>query len=70
MPSVIDITGITGGTPPYSFYVCDIYDNNCTLFATTTGTYTLNNFYSTATELLIKVIDSNGCLVWSFNLCN
>lgn len=61
MSSNVTISTFTGGTPPINIYVCDEYGNNCSLIGTTSGTYTLNSFYSTATTLMIKTIDSLGC---------
>jgi len=69
MSQVITISGITGGVPPLTFYICDEYGNNCSVLATTGGTYTASTFYSTATTLLIKVIDSNGCETFKLISC-
>lgn len=69
MPSVINISNISGGTPPYSFYVCDENGNNCSLLGTSATTYTLNSFYSSAETLLIKVLDSNSCQYFTLISC-
>jgi len=69
MASVLNISNISGGTPPYSFYVCDENGNNCSLLGTTASAYTLNAFYSTANTLLIKVIDSNSCQFFTLISC-
>lgn len=61
MPQIISISGITGGVPPLSFYICDENGNNCSYLSNSGGTYTASTFYQTATTLMIKVIDSNGC---------
>lgn len=69
MPSILNISGMTGGVPPYNFYVCDEYGNNCLLLGTTATAYTLNTFYSTAQTLLVKVIDSNLCEFFTLISC-
>jgi hypothetical protein len=61
MPQIITITGIEGGTPPFSFYICDENGNNCSYLSNSGGTYTASTFYETATTIMIKVIDSVGC---------
>lgn len=66
---VITISGITGGVPPFTFYICDENGNNCSVLATTGGTYTASTFYETATTLMIKVIDSVGCIVFKIVSC-
>ena len=63
------ISGQTGGTPPYEFYVCDEYMNNCFLLGPTGGTFTLNTFFSTAQTLLIKIVDSTGCFTFKMVYC-
>ena len=63
------ISGQTGGTPPYAFYVCDEYMNNCFLLGPTGGTFTLNTFFSTAQTLLIKIVDSTGCFTFKMVYC-
>ena len=63
------ISGETGGTPPYSFYVCDENMNNCFLLGPSGGTYTLNSFFSTAQTLLIKVVGSTGCMFFKLVYC-
>jgi len=69
MPSQLIISSETGGTPPYQFYVCDQYMNNCFLLGTTGTTYTLNSFFSSAQVLLIKLVDSTGCLIFKYVFC-
>ena len=46
MSSQLIISGETGGTPPYQFYVCDEFMNNCFLLGQTGGTFSLNTFFS------------------------
>jgi len=69
MPSQLTISGITGGAPPYNFYVCDENGNNCSFLGTSATTYTLNSFYSGAQTLFIKVIDSNLCEFFTLISC-
>ena len=69
MSSQLIISGETGGTPPYQFYVCDQYMNNCFLLGPTSGTYTLNSFFSTAQTLIIKLVDSTGCFTFKYVYC-
>lgn len=69
MVSQLIISGETGGTPPYSFYVCDEYMNNCFLLGSTGGTYTLNSFFSSAQTLIIKLVDSAGCFTFKYVFC-
>jgi len=69
MSTSLNISGITGGVPPYTFYVCDEYGNNCSVLGTTGGTYVLNSFYSTANTLMIKVIDSVSCEFFTLITC-
>ena len=70
MSSVITISGVTGGTPPFTIYVCDEYGNNCTLISTTGGTYNLNSFYSGANTLMVKTVDITGCEYFELVSCN
>jgi hypothetical protein len=69
MSSQLIISGQTGGTPPYQFYVCDEFMNNCFLLGQTGGTFTLNTFFSSANVLLIKVVDSTGCINFKYVYC-
>jgi hypothetical protein len=61
MSQIITISGVTGGVPPLTFFICDENGNNCSYLTNSGGTYTASTFYETATTLMIKVIDSNGC---------
>lgn len=62
MPYSINITGISGGTAPISFYVCDQNANNCEFLGYAVGTYVLPTFYQDAETLVIKAVDNNGCI--------
>jgi len=69
MPYSINITGISGGTAPVSFYVCDQNGNNCSFLGITTGVYVLPTFYQSASTLMIKTIDSGGCTYFKIITC-
>lgn len=69
MSQVITISGVTGGVPPLSFFVCDENGNNCTYLGNSGNTYTASTFYSTATTLMIKVVDSLGCMFFKIISC-
>ncbi len=69
MPTQLYITGLTGGVPPYTFYVCDEYGNNCSILGASGGTYVLNTFYSSANTLMIKVVDSTNCEFFTVISC-
>ena len=56
MPYSVDITGLTGGTTPVSYYVCDENGNNCSLLGTSLTVYVLSSFYSSANNLIIKAV--------------
>ncbi len=62
MPYSVNITGISGGTAPISFYVCDQNANNCSFLGYTTGVYVLPTFYQDAETLTIKAVDNTGCI--------
>jgi hypothetical protein len=66
---IFTITGITGGAPPFSFFICDQNGDNCSYIGDTSGTYTASTFYSTATNFLIKVVDSNDCMLFKTISC-
>lgn len=69
MPYSINITGISGGTAPISFYVCDQNANNCSFLGYTTGVYVLPIFYQNAVTLVIKAVDNSGCIFLSVITC-
>lgn len=66
----IDITGVSGGTAPISFYACDQYGNNCSLLGTTPGVYILPTLLQTATTLMIKSVDITGCIYFKIISCD
>jgi len=69
MPQVFTISGITGGVPPLSFFICDENGNNCSYLSSTGGTYVASAFYNTSSNFLIKVVDSNGCFTFKTVSC-
>jgi hypothetical protein len=69
MPYSINITGISGGTAPIGFYVCDENGNNCELLGYTAGIYVLPTFFQNATTIMIKSVDSGGCIFFKIISC-
>ena len=65
----IDITNVSGGTAPISIYACDEYGNNCSLLGTTPGVYVLPSLLQTATTIMVKSVDSNGCIYFQIISC-
>jgi len=69
MSSQLIISGETGGTPPYQFYVCDENGNNCQNIGSSGGTFTLSPLFQTAEVLMVKVIDSTNCEFFQLVTC-
>ena len=69
MPYSIDITGVSGGTAPIAFYACDEYGNNCTLLGYAPGIYVLPTLLQTATTIMVKSVDSTGCIYFKIISC-
>jgi hypothetical protein len=74
----VRITEISGGTYPISVYISDVYGNNQTLLGTiTTGPVppvveyntVIPPIFSTAPEIMLKMIDSNNCEVFKILQC-
>jgi hypothetical protein len=65
----IDITGVSGGTAPISFYACDEYGNNCSFLGITPGVYILPPLLQTATTIMIKSVDFTGCIFFKLISC-
>jgi len=62
--SEITINTISGLTPPYSVYVCNVYGVYCEFIGVTTTTPTtivLPPAFDSAPIVGIKIIDSTGC---------
>jgi hypothetical protein len=66
---VFTISGITGGVPPLTFFLCDQNGENCSYLGSTAGTYTASTFYTTASSFLVKVVDSNNCFTFKTINC-
>lgn len=69
MPYSIDITSMSGGASPVSYFICDQNGNNCTLLGSAVGVYVLPIFYQSATILMVQAIDANGCNIFEFVDC-
>jgi hypothetical protein len=73
----ITINSISGLTPPYSVYVCDVYGNNCILVAAITNTVPPTSVsivlpieYNTAPAVMIKLLDSSCCEAYKVIYCS
>lgn len=71
----LEIVGITGGALPINIYACDVYQNQCVLFATINTsvppsvTFTLPQQFDTAPAIGILVVDDNGCERFEVGVC-
>ena len=74
----IRITEISGGTYPISVYVSDVYGNNQTLLGiigvgpvppVVEYNTVMPPIFSTAPEIMLKMIDSNDCEVFKILDC-
>ena len=74
----VRITEISGGTFPISVYISDVYGNNQTLLGTiNTGPVpptveynnTIPSIFNTAPEIMLRLIDDNGCDVFKILQC-
>lgn len=74
----IRITEISGGTYPIQVYIADVYGNNQSQIATINPgpvppvqTYNsiLPQIFETAPELMLKLIDANGCEIFKILDC-
>lgn len=74
----VRITEISGGTYPISVYIADVYGNNQTLLGTiSTGPVppvveyntVIPSIFSTAPEIMLKMIDSSGCEIFKLLTC-
>ena len=74
----IRITNISGGTYPIDVYISDIYGNNQSYLTTITSgpvpptlyyTTTIPAIFETAPEILLKMIDANGCELFEIIPC-
>jgi hypothetical protein len=74
MAARLTIQSITG-TSPYDFYVCDIYENNCSLLgsistASPDQTFTLPTLFNYAPQIMIKMVDANDCEIKKIISCD
>lgn len=74
----IRITEISGGTYPISVFISDVYGNNQTLLGVIGSgpvppnvEYNTNipPIFSTAPEIMLKLVDSNNCQVFKILSC-
>lgn len=75
----VRITEISGGTYPISVYIADVYGNNQFLLGTLSiGTTvpptlyyntTIPAIFQTAPEIMLKMIDANGCEIFKILDC-
>jgi hypothetical protein len=65
----VNITNVSGGTAPISLYACDEYGNNCTFLGYTAGIYILPSLLQTATTIMVKSVDSTGCIYFNILTC-
>ena len=74
----IRITEISGGTYPIDVILSDIYGNNETWLATIyhgpvppvqTNNSTIPTIFETAPEIMLKLIDANGCEIFKILDC-
>lgn len=74
----IRITEISGGTFPVSVFIADVYGNNETLLGTISSgpvppvvkyNTVVPPIFSTAPEIMIRLVDGNGCQVIKLLTC-
>jgi len=74
----VRITEISGGTFPINVYISDVYGNNQTLLGTINSgpvppvveyNTVIPSIFSTAPEIMLKMIDSNNCGVFKILTC-
>jgi hypothetical protein len=74
----VRITEISGGTYPISVYISDVYGNNQTLLGTISSgpvppvveyNTVIPSIFSTAPEIMLKLVDSNNCEVFKILTC-
>ena len=75
----VRITDISGGTNPINVYIADVYGNNQSLLGTiATGTTVpptvyyntvIPSIFETAPEIMILLVDANGCQVFKILQC-
>ena len=74
----VRITDISGGTYPINVYLADVYGNHQTLLGvinpgpvppTQTYNSTIPSIFETAPEIMLLLVDSNGCEVFKILNC-
>jgi hypothetical protein len=72
----LEIRSIVGGTLPINIYACDVYQNQCVLFATIntevppTVIFTLPQQFDAVPAIGILLVDANGCERFEVALCD
>jgi hypothetical protein len=75
----IRITNITGGTYPIDVYISDVYGNNQSYLTTITSgpvpptlfyTTIIPSIFNTASEVMLRLVDANGCEIFEILPCN
>ena len=72
---VIQLNSITGATPPYDLYLCDVYGNQCAVLATINTpippSITLNvpSQFNNVPAIGLKIIDVNCCEQFGIIYC-
>ena len=74
MSARLTIQSITGASP-YDFYVCDIYENNCSFLGSVSTAspdqiFTLPALFNLAPQIMIKMIDANSCEIKKILTCD
>jgi hypothetical protein len=74
MGAKLYITSVTG-TAPFTFYMCGLDLNNCTLIGTgsttsPTLTFILPQIFVGAPQIILKMIDSLGCEIFKVLTCD
>jgi len=72
------VTEISGGTSPINVFISDIYGNNETFLGVINGTVppevefntVIPTIFQTANEILLKMVDDNGCQVFKVLTCD
>jgi hypothetical protein len=74
----VRITNISGGTYPINAYISDVYGNNQFLLGTInpgpvppvkTYNSTIPSIFETAPEIMLTLVDANGCQVFKILDC-
>jgi len=71
---IIEITGVTSGQPPYDVFICDTGGTACFFVSGNTNIppsviIDTNNFFPYKEQIIIKIIDTNGCIYQNLQNC-